>query len=75
MFGPARAGRSQSLIRHFFSMKTSVMSFIFCVVTCILEGLDEMLTVNRLGLPARLHQLNREHDGDRAPRCAGRPLE
>ena len=27
-----------------------------CVVASILEGLDEMLTVNRLGLPAKLRR-------------------
>ena len=48
------------------------------VAASILEGLDEMLTVNRLGLPspapalARLHQLNREHDGHRATRLPQR---
>ena len=46
------------------------------VAASILEGLDEMLTVNRLKLPgkaaavARLHQLDREHDGDGASRLS-----
>jgi hypothetical protein len=38
----------------------------------ILEGLDEILTVSRLGLPAELRRslacTNRKHDGDRASR-------
>ena len=42
------------------------------VAASILEGLDEMLTVNRLGLPLKLRRslactnCNRKHDGDRA---------
>jgi putative transposase len=48
------------------------------VAASILEGLDEMLTVQsprtagKTPALARLHQLNREHDGDRAPRLSQR---
>ena len=46
------------------------------VAASILEGLDEMLTVNRLGLPAKLRRSLactnsiEIHDGDRAPRLS-----
>ena len=48
------------------------------VAASILEGLDEMLTVNRLGLPAQLRRSlactnsDREHDGDRTSRLPQR---